>query len=458
MRKSDETKPIRALLETYESQAPDFDSLFESEVLGDAPFRQICQSKLNNFEADAPSFDRMFAGSPLVKTIAPKRMLPLWTAIGAVAACLALILLLPQRMQMEKESLSQIESTTVKKSSTHKARKHQAIIPQKEILAQTLKLESPKSIKTLSIDHKVLKVRETLAYNQEKPTDRDSTSKSLTKINPSAKSNLDVTYERSVEEAYAAARIKKTKAKREKLNLGTNFSSSNRLLSLVNTKSANTYPLQSASNNITDGYYSLEGASTPMLRTVTVSRNAWETPENISNEALKKYEATYSLPINLGISISVPLFRYLEITTGLNYTYMSAKISGKDANQPFELKQELHYVGIPLKLSVTFLKIGHFGTYVAAGGTIEKGLTGIQKSSVINSNGETDEWSSKQSIYGFQPSVSGQLGIYYDLNKSFNVYLEPGASYFFPNDQPISSRTEEPFNFNLGLGLRYRIN
>ncbi|MCX6308551.1 MAG: hypothetical protein NTY32_06905, partial [Bacteroidia bacterium] len=98
------------------------------------------------------------------------------------------------------------------------------------------------------------------------------------------------------------------------------------------------------------------------------------------------------------------------------------------------------------------VKRGDFVIYSALGGTIEKGLAGVQTSTAA---GETLKYT--QSIEGFQTSLTGQFGVSYNLNKNFLLYFEPGVAWYIPSDQPISNRTEEPFNFNLALGIRYRL-
>jgi hypothetical protein len=117
------------------------------------------------------------------------------------------------------------------------------------------------------------------------------------------------------------------------------------------------------------------------------------------------------------------------------------------------LKQELHYLGIPVKIAVNLVKRGDFVIYSAVGGTIEKGLAGVQTSTV---EGE-GTWKGTQSIQGIQTSLTGQFGVSYNLNNSFLLYLEPGVAWYIPSDQPVSNRTEEPFNFNLAMGIRYKL-
>ncbi|MDD3907936.1 MAG: outer membrane beta-barrel protein, partial [Bacteroidales bacterium] len=377
------------------------------------------------------------------------------------AACFTLLMLLPDKIQMYQEAPKLTESKHESKAIVRKkalAVNHSEENIQAEDIQSFSLLKSPKSIKALAIDKKDQQIREFSLTYENAQTERDSSDNhGLKKIKPSKKGNIAVNYERSVEEAYAAAKLSHSKAKREKMTLGTLFNGTNRLLSLVNTKSANSFPLQSVADKYSAGYSSLEGSSSSLLRTAVSSRNEWEAPDNIPNEILKKYDAVYSLPINVGISLSFPISRNLEIMTGLNYTYISGEISGNTSTYDFNLKQELHYIGIPVKIAMNIFKGRRFGAYAALGGAIEKGIAGIQNSHVSYTNGEKNKWDSNQRVYGIQPSLTGQLGLYYDLNKTFNIYVEPGASYFIPNDQPINIRTEEPFNFNLSLGLRYRI-
>jgi len=452
MKSLDETEPMREILEAFEPETPDFDSLFKGELLGDAPLRQIFQPKLERFETETPSFDQLFAGQISGQpSIRHQRLVPMWAAISAVAACFALLMLLPDKVEMNQSSLSLIERTV---------KQHKAKIKSKTLVQDTLqtnilteKLESPKAIGNIAIDNKKTQIREKLIACEEVERECDSvSSQTLTKLEPSSRTKLAVKNERSVEEAYAEARIQKEKLKREKMVLGTNVNSANRLLSLLNTKSG-TYPFSTTTNQ----YSSLEGSSS-LLRTATVSKNAWVTPENLpSSIILSNYQAVYSLPINFGLSVSIPIFNNLDIISGLNYTYLHSTTSSNSQSPYFELNQSLHYIGIPLKVSFNIFKTGRFGSYAALGGTVEKGLAGIQKCHVVDTDGEISNWNNSQKIYGLQLSLTGQLGLYYELNKIFNLYLEPGMSYFIPNDQPVSSRTEEHYNFNVGLGLRYRI-
>ena len=159
MKSLDETEPMREILEAFEPETPDFDSLFKGELLGDAPLRQIFQPKLERFETETPSFDQLFAGQISGQpSIRHQRLVPMWAAISAVAACFALLMLLPDKVEMNQSSLSLIERTV---------KQHKAKIKSKTLVQDTLqtnilteKLESPNAIGNIAIDNKKTQIRE----------------------------------------------------------------------------------------------------------------------------------------------------------------------------------------------------------------------------------------------------------------------------------------------------------
>ena len=92
MQEFDSYDNLREKLMNAEVQAPDFDSLFGNEILGDDSLRSVLSSKLLEHKAVAPDFETLFAGEQLGKPVqAPKiRMFPWWTVAGVAAACLAM--------------------------------------------------------------------------------------------------------------------------------------------------------------------------------------------------------------------------------------------------------------------------------------------------------------------------------------------------------------------------------
>lgn len=440
---------IRNMLVNAEAQAPDFDTLFGGETLGVDPLHSTLQSKLANAEIQAPSFDELFKGDALGASVqAPKlRMFPWWSIAAVAAACLAVFFLLPDKLGQAPNPLSKTGSTEKRMVPVvHNLRAKAAVAPK----LHAERLANPNVVHTLNVSKANTSVQASMAMQDEASAQRDTTAQeSLTKITPTRTSGLHVTSNRSLAEAYAEAKVRKVRIKPDKFNFGVGMNSANRLLSMVNSRSDGGFALQSVASSASDGYASLEGASVSMLRTTTTSPNAWAGPDNITAAMLQNCETSYSMPINLGLTVSIPIIHDLNLITGIQYTYLANHITGST----FDLKQELHYLGIPLKLAVNLVKRGDFVVYTALGGTVEKGLSGVQ-TSVVDGEGT---WKGTQAVDGIQGSLTGQFGLSYNLNNNFLLYFEPGVAWFIPNDQPVSNRTEEPFNFNLSLGLRYRL-
>jgi hypothetical protein len=453
MQKEDDMNIFRDKLRQAECQAPDFDTLFREDILENASLRSICRQKFAHRTEKAPSFETLFGQEPIGKSTlnSPKRNWYLWSiSTIAAAACLTLMLLLPNPKNSQTDYRTQNKTIEEKQTATH-SQKPLCTPSQKALYTQ--KIPASQTIKTLTINHKKAIISAIQEIGLTETTTRDtSDAETLKPIAPTGKGNLSVHRNRSLEEAYAEAKTAKIKAKRRKPIIGANINGGNRLLSMANSNSSE-FGLSSVTNSYADGFNQLEG--TTSLRTATSSKNEWAAPENIEASALLNGEDKYYLPINLCLSFSLPLGQHVDLITGLNYAYIGSKTTGSNTTGTFELKRGLHYLGIPLKVSVSFLKSGAFETYIGAGGMIEKGLIGVQNSTHTNSNGEKDTWNGSQKIYGVQTSVNGLLGVSYELNNIFRLYVEPGVAYYIPSDQPVCSRTEEPFNFNLSLGVRY---
>jgi hypothetical protein len=52
--------------------------------------------------------------------------------------------------------------------------------------------------------------------------------------------------------------------------------------------------------------------------------------------------------------------------------------------------------------------------------------------------------------------VNAALGGEYTLAKSAAIYFEPKISYYFDNNQPLSTRTENKLIIGFEGGLRYK--
>lgn len=145
-------------------------------------------------------------------------------------------------------------------------------------------------------------------------------------------------------------------------------------------------------------------------------------------------------PISLGLSVRKELKYGFSVETGLTYTMLSSDakmFSGE------KFKQQLHYVGIPIRANWSFYNKKLLSMYVSGGGAIEKSVYGKLGSE-------------KLTVKPFQFSVTGAVGVQFNATNKIGFYIEPGVSYFFDDGSNVQTiRKENPFNFNLQAGIRF---
>lgn len=162
-------------------------------------------------------------------------------------------------------------------------------------------------------------------------------------------------------------------------------------------------------------------------------------------------DTRYSLPLNLGIQLQFALKPNMALGVGVNYTMLRSSYDCLINKKSFNIKQTLHYIGIPVNVYGLVVDKNNFSFYVNAGGTLEKGIRAMYHLKSY----DTSEHSSA-SIDGVQFSINGGLGVEYRLNNTLGLYFEPNIVYYFNSDIPRSIRTDQPLQVKAELGFRFR--
>ena len=113
-------------------------------------------------------------------------------------------------------------------------------------------------------------------------------------------------------------------------------------------------------------------------------------------------------------------------------------------------------MGIPLSVTYSVLDHERFDIYFIGGMMVEKALSA--KGTIRYYDGSTplSSTSSKLSAPGLFWSVHAGTGFGYNFIDQMGLYVEPSVNYYFPNDkQPTSYRTENHWNLDIKMGLRY---
>jgi len=159
-------------------------------------------------------------------------------------------------------------------------------------------------------------------------------------------------------------------------------------------------------------------------------------------------------PLSLGIMLRQNVGKNLDFETGVLYTYLESRYKWQD----FDVRQGLHYVGIPLHLVLYLWKVHpHWQIYLSGGLMVEKGVRGIYHQERQMNSQILYTTVKKSPIDGLQWSLNGSSGFNYTLSKRFGFYFEPRFGYSFSTDQPMSMRTEWPLSIGIGAGLNFKL-
>lgn len=223
--------------------------------------------------------------------------------------------------------------------------------------------------------------------------------------------------------------------KSEEWTLALNFSSGNQ-----NSETGNFAEHLSAGN---DWYGNDDISSSPNYPGTGTSG-----PNNPVSE--DKYDTKkYLPPLSFGFSLRKNISKRISIGSGLVYTYLQTELSNSH-NKAISSKSKLHYLGVPLNLSLNLWENDNWNIYYSIGGMVEKGLRGEISEKTNNVSVE-----SSGDISGFQWSAQTSIGATYKFAPKFGIFIEPKGVYYFDNNQPVSIRTDKQFLFELFTGLRY---
>lgn len=206
-------------------------------------------------------------------------------------------------------------------------------------------------------------------------------------------------------------------------------------------------------------YSLIEMASIPSGEDASTASGKSTTPyQHVMLQNLNAQPTTdvkHHFPVSVGITVEKSLTPAFALETGLVYTYLASDLTAGDATY-YTQKQQLHYLGIPLKLRWKFLRKRIFDLYLAGGGMVEKCLSGkLSAHYEVNDRPSLTE-DEPLRVDPLQWSVSAAAGITLKLAPHVNLYAEPGIVYYFDDGSHVSTiRKEKPLNINLQAGLRF---
>ena len=164
-------------------------------------------------------------------------------------------------------------------------------------------------------------------------------------------------------------------------------------------------------------------------------------------------QAKHSLPLNLGVQVQFELGEKISAGVGLSYTWLRSRYEALINKKFHNVKQSLHYIGVPVNFYFTIMQKNTLKFYANVGGAVEKGL----RASYHLKSYDGTSLSAKADIDGFQYSANFGLGLEYRFSNPCGIYLEPNAVYFFDSKVPASVRTDQPFQLKAEVGFRFHL-
>ena len=171
-------------------------------------------------------------------------------------------------------------------------------------------------------------------------------------------------------------------------------------------------------------------------------------------------QTTYGIPVSAGLGVKVHFTPRWALSAGLNYTLLTSRFDGQYtevaqgsiiSQQSAKVKNQQHYIGIPVNAYYNILNRDYINFYAYAGGTVEKCIYNkylLQTSPVIN---HTDK------VKGVQFSANVGIGVEFLVGQHVGIYIDPSLRYYFKSNQPKSIRTAQPLMLGFEAGLRFNL-
>ena len=118
-------------------------------------------------------------------------------------------------------------------------------------------------------------------------------------------------------------------------------------------------------------------------------------------------ETQYSLPLNVGIQAQVKVNDLLSLGLGINYTLLKSKYDALINKKYYHVKQNLHYIGVPVNLYFSLVDKKNFFFYANIGGAVEKGINASYKLTSY----DAISYSYNADMSGFQFSANVGFGM-----------------------------------------------
>ena len=164
--------------------------------------------------------------------------------------------------------------------------------------------------------------------------------------------------------------------------------------------------------------------------------------EDITSTEGETVEEQHDRPITFSLSLTKPLNERWSIETGLQYSLLNSRFTQGSTVS----RQQVHYLGLPLKLSYRMVDYRRLSVYQSTGVTLH-----------LPVYGKTEANGTAQSVSpSWQWAVNAGLGLQYQLAPNVNLFVEPTVNWFIPSGSDTHTIwTEQPVMVTTPFGIRF---
>ncbi len=165
-------------------------------------------------------------------------------------------------------------------------------------------------------------------------------------------------------------------------------------------------------------------------------------------------DTKYYVPTQFGVQLQIPVTSRYSVGTGLTYSFLRCDVkTTATGGESYTVITQLQYLGVPVKLSYNLISSKNLKVYANVGAVVDKCINANIR---VVGSGVADSDVNSQ-VKPLALSVNGGMGIEYMFNRYLGMYADPGLTYYFSNNQPISIRTVEQLQFKCEVGLRLHL-
>lgn len=168
------------------------------------------------------------------------------------------------------------------------------------------------------------------------------------------------------------------------------------------------------------------------------------------------YDTRHEAPARVGLLASWQMASHLRLVSGVNWTTVVSEFEESSADMRTLVRQNLGYVGVPLRLETSFNPWKGLWLYAGAGGMVEKGVRERTETYSFIQNHQSGVQYSTVDTGGLLWSVGLEAGAEYRITPVMGIFVAPGLEYHFDNGSAVrSAYTERPVHLEVSFGLRF---